>query len=95
MVEMCSYIFICFILDLHAAKTLTMICCATFGVNRSQRGIESCLFFDFLWKKDSSKAMNSQLRAPGSKPTRYARLCSAHFEESCFEVEMFSSTNGS
>ena len=52
-------------------------------------------FFDFLWKKDSSKAMNSQLRAPGSKPTRYARLCSAHFEESCFEVEMFSSTNGS
>ena len=26
---------------------------------------------------------------------RYARLCSAHFAESCFDVDIFSSTNGS
>ena len=26
---------------------------------------------------------------------RYVILCSGHFEESCFEVDIFSSTNGS
>ena len=39
--------------------------------------------------------MNSQLGRAGWKPTRYTRLCSAHLEELCFEIDTFSSTNGS
>ena len=53
-------------------------------------------------KIDSSDVMNSQLRAGGRaggragwKPTRYVGLFSAHFEELCFKVDIFSSTNGS
>ena len=50
-----------------------------------QRGIES--FFSISsGKTDSSESMNSQLRLV---------LCSAHFKELCFEVDILSSTNRS
>ena len=33
-------------------------------------------------------------RRAGWKPTRYAILCSAHFEESCFEIDLFNKLMG-
>ena len=60
-------------------------------VNRIQRGVES--FFDFL--QTVVKQLIHNCRRAGWKPTRYARLCSSHFKESSFEVDIFSSTNGS
>ena len=62
-------------------------------VNMIQRGID---FFRFpLEKQAVVKQWIHNCGQAGWKPTRYARLCSAHFEGSCFEVDIFSTTNGS
>ena len=67
----------------------TLLQCRTVqhsDVHMIQRGIESCLFSIFSEKRTVVKQWI---------PVQYARLCSAHFEEVCFEVDIFSSTNGS
>ena len=76
-------------MDLHAAKILTMLYCAAFGCKHdSVRYRELSCFPISAGKTDSSEAMNSQLWAAGWKPTGYARLCSAYFEESCFVLKL-------
>ena len=54
------------------------------------------VFFRFPLKKQAVlKQLIHNCGQAGWKSTRYARLCSADFEESCFEVDIFPSTNGS
>ena len=64
-------------------------------VNMIQRSIESCFFLFRLEKDTVVKQWIHNCGQAGWKPTRYARLCLAHFEESRFEVDIFSSTNWS
>ena len=76
----------------------TLLQCRTVqhsDVNMIQRGIESCLFSIFSEKRTVVKQWIYNCGQAGWKPVQYARLCSAHFEEVCFEVDICSSTNGS
>ena len=61
-------------------------------VNMIQRGIELS-FFISSGKTEVLKQRIHNRGWAGWKPKRYARLYSAHFEESCFEVDTFSKTN--
>ena len=63
-------------------------------VNMIQRGIGLSFLFS-LEKQTVVKQWIHNSGQAGWKPTRCARLCSAHFEELCFEVDIISSTNGS
>ena len=80
------YIF-AFILDLHATKTLTMLYFAAFGCKHYSARYRELSFFRFpLEKQTVVKQRIHNCERAGWKPTRYARLCSTQFEESCFEV---------
>ena len=58
---MVTFLFV-FILDLHAAKILTMPYCAAFGCKHHSVRYRVA-FFKFPGKTDSSEAMDSQLQA--------------------------------
>ena len=95
-VEMCSYICICFYIGFTRSKTLTKPNCAAFRRKHDSARYRELSFFRFpLEKHTVVKQLIHNWGRANWKPTRYARLCSAHFEESCFEVDTFSSTNGS
>ena len=93
---MCSYICICFYIGFTRNKTLTMLYCAAFGYKHDLSRYRELSWFLFPLKKPTvvKQSIHNCGRA-GWKHTRYVRLCSANFEESCFEVDIFSSTNGS
>ena len=83
----CTFLF-AFILDLHTTKTLTMLLCAAFACKHdSARYYRELSFLCPLEKQIVVKQWIQNCR-------RYARLSSVHFEESYFEADIFSSTNG-
>ena len=82
-------------LDLHAAKTLTLPYCAAFGCKHDSAKYRELSFLFPLEKQTVVKQWIHNCGQAGWKPTQYARLCLAHFEELSFEIDIFSSTNGS